>query len=254
LRVPEEINRKLVDHLSDINLTYTEHARRYLLAEGHRPETVIKTGSPMKEVLGYYRNKIEASDVLPRLGLRSGAYLVVSAHREENIDDDMNFRDFLTSLTAIARRYGRPVVVSTHPRTRRRLESCGFEGIDSVVRFVKPLGFFDYVKLQQDSFCVVSDSGTITEESSILGFPAVTIRQAHERPEGMDEGTLVMCGLKPERVVSAIDLVTSNHSQDGRKFRIVADYDVDNVSKKVVRIIASYTAYIDRVIWHKSET
>jgi UDP-N-acetylglucosamine 2-epimerase (non-hydrolysing) len=254
LRVPEEINRKLVDHLSDINLTYTEHARRYLLAEGHRPETVIKTGSPMKEVLGYYRNKIEASDVLPRLGLRSGEYLVVSAHREENIDDDMNFRDFLTSLTAIARRYGRPVVVSTHPRTRRRLESCGFEGIDSVVRFVKPLGFFDYVKLQQDSFCVVSDSGTITEESSILGFPAVTIRQAHERPEGMDEGTLVMCGLKPERVVSAIDLVTSNHSQDGRKFRIVADYDVDNVSKKVVRIIASYTAYIDRVIWHKSET
>jgi UDP-N-acetylglucosamine 2-epimerase (non-hydrolysing) len=250
-RVPEEINRKVVDHISDINMTYTEHARRYLLAEGMRPETVIKTGSLMKEVLGHYRPRIEASDVLDRLGVAPGGYLVVSAHREENVDSDRNFEDLLASLDAVAERYGRPIIFSTHPRTRKRLEDKGMEALDGRVRFLKPLGFFDYIKLQEGALCVISDSGTITEESSILDFPAVTIRQAHERPEGMDEGTLIMCGLKPETVIEAIDAATAQHSREARRFRLVQDYDTDNVSMKVLRVIMSYTAYVNRTVWFK---
>lgn len=251
-RVPEEINRKIVDHVSDINMTYTEHARRYLLSEGIRPETIIKTGSPMKEVLMFYMPQIKASDVLDRLQLKPGGYFVVSAHREENIDSEVNFQDLLQLLKATAQKYDKPVIVSTHPRTWKRLEDVGISNPDEPrIRFLKPLGFFDYVKLQMNAFCVVSDSGTITEESSILDFPAITIRQAHERPEGMDEGTLIMCGLKADRVMDSIDIVIAHHSRNARRFRLVQDYDTDNVSKKVLRIIVSYTDYVNRTVWHK---
>ena len=249
-RVPEEINRKIVDHTSDINLVFSEHARRYLIAEGIRPETIIKTGSPMKEVLTYYQPKIDASDILDLLELEQSGYLLVSAHREENVDNDRNFADLLASLNTIADCYGLPVIVSTHPRTRKRLEELTPTKIDPRVRFLKPLGFLDYVKLQQNAFCVVSDSGTITEESSILGFPAITIRQAHERPEGMDEATLIMSGLKPESVLKSIDIVTAHHTVIGRQFKMLPDYDTDNVSRKVLRIIMSYTEYVNRTVWY----
>ena len=250
-RVPEEINRRIIDHISDINLPYTEHARRYLLAEGLKPETVIKTGSPMKEVLDHYRLQIEASDVLARLGLVAGSYFVVSAHREENIDSEVNFSDLMDTLKAIADNFNLPLIVSTHPRTRNRMESLGMKNMDDRIHFLKPLGFLDYVKLQMTAHCVISDSGTITEESSILSFPAVTIRQAHERPEGMDEGTLIMCGLKAERVLEAISVAISHYDNITRPFKIVSDYDVDNVSRKVLRIILSYTDYVNRTVWHK---
>lgn len=252
LRVPEEINRKIVDHISDINLTYTEHARRYLLTEGLRPETVIKTGSPMKEVLAYHREQIEESDVLERLELAKGKYFVVSAHREENVDSETNFTNLLASLCAIAKTYEYPVIVSTHPRTRKRLEGKRADELDPRIRFMKPLGFLDYVKLQMNAACVVSDSGTITEESSILNFPAVTIRQAHERPEGMDEGTLIMCGLEADSVLKSIEVVVDQRTDDANRFRTVGDYDIDNVSAKVLRIILSYTDYVNRTVWKKS--
>lgn len=250
-RVPEEINRKIVDHISDINMTYTEHARRYLIAEGIKPETIIKTGSPMKEVLSYYMPMIEISDVLIRLQLHKGEYFVVSSHREENVDVSENFNYIIESLKAIAEKYDKPVIVSTHPRTIKRLEDKGISSIDNRICFLKPLGFLDYVMLQKNAFCVISDSGTITEESSILNFPAVTIRQTHERPEGMDEGALIMCGLKTERVLQSIDIVTSQYSKNERQFSVVHDYDTENVSKKVVRIIMSYTDYINRTVWYK---
>lgn len=251
LRVPEEINRKIVDHISDINLTYTEHARRYLLDEGLKPETVIKTGSPMKEVLGHYLPQIESSGVLKRLQVQAREYFVVSAHREENVDSEENFSNLLDTLNAIARKYDRPIIFSTHPRTRMRLEERGVDGLDQQIRFLKPLGFFEYVKLQMNASCVISDSGTITEESSILNFPAITIRQAHERPEGMDEGSLIMCGLQAERVIESIDVVTAHHVDEPRRFRLVSDYDADNVSQKIIRIILSYTDYINRTVWKK---
>ena len=250
-RVPEELNRKVVDHLSDINMTLTEHARRYLVAEGIRPETVIKTGSPMKEVLAYYMPKILKSGVLKRLKLKENAYFVVSTHREENIDSPENFSNLLESLNALAKKYSMPVIVSTHPRTRKKLEELGMKGLDKRISFLKPLGFYDYVKLQLSAFCVVSDSGTITEESTILNIPAVTIRQAHERPEGMDEGTLIMCGLKTERVLESVAVVVKQHSAAKRRFKLVPDYDVDNVSKKVLRIILSYTDYVNRTVWRR---
>jgi UDP-N-acetylglucosamine 2-epimerase (non-hydrolysing) len=250
-RVPEEINRKMIDHISDINLPYTEHARRYLLAEGLKPETVMKTGSPMKEVITHYRPQIDASDILEKLNLETNRYFVVSAHREENIDNDINFSNLMASLKAIAEKYNFPLIVSTHPRTRQRMEILGMKELDHRVQFLKPLGFLDYVKLQMNAFCVISDSGTITEESSILSFPAVTIRQAHERPEGMDEGTLIMCGLEAEKVMEAIHVVTAQYSKDKRQFRLVQDYDVENVSKKVLRIILSYTDYVNRTVWYK---
>jgi UDP-N-acetylglucosamine 2-epimerase (non-hydrolysing) len=250
-RVPEEINRKIMDHLSDINMPLTEHARRYLLAEGLRPETVIKVGSPMREVLTHYRSGIEASDVLDRLGLQPRGYFLVSAHREENVDSAGNLGDLLESLRALADHHGKPVLVSTHPRTRQRLTALPDHGEDPRIRFLKPFGFLDYVKLQTQALCVLSDSGTITEESSLLGFPAVTIRQAHERPEGMDEGTLVMSGLKTERVLQAVELVLSQLVEGQRVFRVVADYETDNVSKKVARIIVSYVDYVNRTVWFK---
>jgi UDP-N-acetylglucosamine 2-epimerase len=250
-RVPEEINRKIVDHISDINLTYTEHARRYLLAEGLKPETVIKTGSPMMEVLDFYRAEIQASAVLEQLKVEPQKYFLVSTHREENIDSEINFQDLMATLKCIADKYNKPLIVSTHPRTRKRLEGQKAGELDPRIRFLKPLGFLDYVKLQMNAICVISDSGTITEESSILNFPAVTIRQAHERPEGMDEGTLIMCGLKAERVIQSIDLVTTQFPATGRQFRLVQDYNTTNVSKKVLRIILSYTDYINRTVWYR---
>jgi len=250
-RVPEEINRKIIDHISDINMPYTEHARRYLLREGLKPETIIKTGSPMKEVLAFYQKAIDASDILDRMRLVRGGYFVVSIHREENVDSETNFRDFLDSLTAIAKKYNRTIIVSTHPRTRKKLESMEISGLDTGIHFLRPLGFLDYVKLQMNAFCVVSDSGTITEESSILDFPAVTIRQAHERPEGMDEGTLIMCGLKSADVLQAIDVVVAQSSAGHRIFNLVPDYNVDNVSRKVLRIIMSYTDYVNRTVWFR---
>jgi UDP-N-acetylglucosamine 2-epimerase (non-hydrolysing) len=250
-RVPEEINRKLVDQLSDINMPYTEHARRYLMAEGIRPETVIKTGSPMKEVLSFYLPKIERADILARLQLEAQAYFLVSAHREENIDSEENFSNLLDSLNAVAKEYRKPIIVSTHPRTRKRLEDGKEQKLATEIRFLKPLGFLDYVKLQMNAICVISDSGTITEESSILNIPAITVRQAHERPEGMDEGVLIMSGLQPERVLQSIKVVTSQYSKQERQLKLVPDYDVQAVSKKIVRIILSYTDYVNRVTWYK---
>lgn len=251
-RVPEENNRKIVDHLSDINLPYTEHARRNLLAEGIRAEMVLKTGSPMKEVLEYHRKGIDAADILIRLNLKQGAYFVVSAHREENIDAEENFNDLLTTLNALAEAFDKAVIVSTHPRTRKRLEERGLTGMDKRIQFLKPLGFFDYVHLQMRAACVISDSGTITEESSILGFPAVTIRQAHERPEGMDEGVLIMCGLKAERVLESVRVTMALHSEGTSRSRLVPDYDTATVSTKVLQVILSYTDYVNRVVWRKT--
>jgi UDP-N-acetylglucosamine 2-epimerase len=250
-RVPEEINRKLVDHLSDINMPYTEHARRYLLAEGMRPETIIKTGSPMKEVLSFYLAKIERAYILSRLQLEAEGYFLVSAHREENIDSEENFRDLLDSLNAVAKEYKKPIIVSTHPRTRKRLEETKVHKLAAEIQFLKPLGFLDYVKLQMHAICVISDSGTITEESSILNLPAITIREAHERPEGMDEGVLIMSGLQRERVLQSIELVTSQHVKGKRRFQLVGDYDTEMVSGKVVRIIMSYVDYVNRVVWQR---
>ena len=251
-RVPEELNRKVLDHLSDINMPLTEHARRHLIAEGIKPETVIKTGSPMKEILTHHKESINKSNILEKLKLTKREYFIVSLHREENVDSEQNFGDFLDSLNALADKYGYPVIVSTHPRTKKRLEDLDSIDMNEKVSFIKPLGFFDYVKMQVDACCVISDSGTITEESSILNFPAITIRQAHERPEGMDEGTLIMTGLKRGLILDAIDVVRNQSAQKERAFKLVADYDVDNFSKKVLRIIMSYTDYINRTVWHKS--
>jgi len=251
-RVPEEINRKIVDHLSDINMPLSEHARRYLLDEGIKPETIIKTGSPMREVLEYHKEDIEKSTVLEKEDLQKGEYFIVSTHREENVDSEQNFKDFLESLNAIVKKYNRRVIVSTHPRTKKKLESISFVNNYEQIEFMKPFGFLDYIKLQQNAFCVISDSGTITEESSILNFPAITIRQAHERPEGMDEGTLIMSGLKKDSIIDAIDTVTSQFKEDKNSIKIVDDYRVENVSKKVVRIILSYTDYINRTVWYKN--
>ena len=248
-RVPEEINRRIVDHISDINLPYTEHARRYLLAEGIRPETVIKTGSPMKQVIANQRESIRRSRALEEHGLSERQYVVVSIHREENVDDSDRFLDILKTLGAVHRRYQMPIIMSTHPRTRKRLESTGQSVIG--VNFVKPLGFADYVRLEQDSHCVISDSGTLTEESSILGFAAVMLRDAHERPEGMDEGTLIMSPTDPDRVINAIDVVAKRRASAAKLPRIVPDYDVDDVAEKVVNIILSYTAYVNRTVWRK---
>lgn len=250
-RVPEEINRKIVDHLSDINMPLSEHARKYLENEGIAPETIIKTGSPMREVLLHHKNGIEKSTVLTDEGLEKGAYFIVSTHREENVDSEENFKNLLETLSAIQEKYNKTVIVSTHPRTRKKLEVMDFVNKNSNIRFMKPFGFLEYIKLQKDAFCVISDSGTITEESSILGFPAITIRQAHERPEGMDEGTLIMSGLHKNRVMEAINVVVSQHQENNNVIRIVEDYTTDNVSKKVLRIILSYTDYINRTVWKK---
>lgn len=243
-RVPEELNRKVVDHLSDINMTITEHARKYLVAEGVPAETVIKVGSNMKEVLANNKQKIDDSKALDTLELKKGEYFLLSVHREENVDNEKNFKDLVASLDAICETYGFPIIFSAHPRTQKLIEKSGIK-LHPLVRTMKPLGFADYVHLQQNAFCVISDSGTITEESSLLGFPAITVRQAHERPEGMDEGTLIMTGLDKDTVLDSIRVVVS------QRMPVVKDYDADSVAQKVVRIILSYTGYVNRTVWKK---
>lgn len=250
-RVPEELNRKVLDHLSDINLVLTEHARRYLLAEGIPADRIIKTGSHMQEVLGHYMPKITTSNVLYRLNLQPQLYFLLSAHREENVDSPENLQDLLNTLQTLVKQHEMPVIVSTHPRTRQRLEKLGMDGLDSRIQFLKPFGFFDYVKLQMEAFCVLSDSGTITEEASLLNLPAVTIRNAHERPEGMDDGTLIMSGLKAERVIDAVRIATQQHNKAERQFRIVQDYVGGSVSKKVLRVVFSYVDFVNREVWSK---
>lgn len=245
-RVPEEINRKIVDHSSDINMTITEHARRYLISEGIRPETIIKVGSSMKEVLEKNSDSIENSKILENLNLEKGKYFVLSTHREENVDNPKNFDNLLNSINKIAEEFNMPIIFSAHPRTRKKIEDLSFK-FNDLVKYMKPLGFADYNKLQQNAFCVISDSGTITEESSILGFPAITVRQAHERPEGMDEGSLIMSGLESNNIITSIKVVTSQKE----KMHIVNDYSADHVAAKVVRIILSYTDYINRTVWKR---
>lgn len=248
-RVPEEANRKVVDHLSDINMPLTEHARRYLIAEGVRPETVIKTGSCMKEVLDYYGVKIDRSEILNRLMLESRNYFVVSIHREENLDLEENFGKLPSMLNALADKYAIPIIFSAHPRTMKKLEQQNSDNLSPLVRICKPFGFFDYVMLQKEAFCVLSDSGTITEEAALLGINAVTLRLAHERPEGMDEGTLIMSVIDKDFILDAVDLATSDSSINTRS--VPADYYVRNVSNKVVKIIYSYTDYVNRTVWKK---
>lgn len=250
-RVPEELNRKVLDHLSDVNMVLTEHARRYLIAEGIHPETIIKTGSHMHEVLDHYMPKIKRSNVLERSGLEAGKYFIVSTHREENVDSPENLRDLLATLRALVNEYGYPVIVSTHPRTRKRLESLGENLDDPLIQFVKPFGLLDYISLQMSAFCVLSDSGTITEEASLLNLPAVTLRNAHERPEGMDEGTLIMSGLKADSVLAAVKVITSQHEGERRLIPVVPDYEGGPVSLQVVRVVLSYTDYINRTVWRK---
>jgi len=249
-RVPEETNRKIVDHISDINLTYSAIAREYLLREGLPPDRIIKTGSPMFEVLHAYMGKIDRSDVLKRLALLPQDYFVVSAHREENVDSEVNLVKLATVLNALAERYGKRIIVSTHPRTRNRIEAKGLVFHDQV-ELLKPLGFIDYVHLQQHSYAVLSDSGTITEESSILNFPALNIREAHERPEGMEEASVMMTGLEFERVLQGLAVLEEQLRGNARTLRLVGDYAMPNVSEKVLRIIISYTDYINRKVWFK---
>lgn len=251
-RVPEELNRKVLDHLSDINLVLTEHARRYLISEGIRPETIIKTGSHMREVLHHYMPKIRASTVLENMGLASGRFFIVSAHREENVDTPENLRDLMETLHALAEVYDVPVIVSTHPRTQKRIDALHLGQIDPRIQFLKPFGFCDYVKLQMEAMCVISDSGTITEEGSLLNLPAVTIRNAHERPEGMDVGTLIMAGLKKERVLDAVRVIVAQHDRHERVMAPVDDYEAQAVSKQILRVVLSYTDYINRTVWRKT--
>ncbi|MFY0727859.1 non-hydrolyzing UDP-N-acetylglucosamine 2-epimerase [Pseudomonas sp. NFX15] len=250
MRVPEEINRRIVDHTADINLTYSTIARDYLLREGLSPDMVIKTGSPMFEVLNHYREGIDSSDVLERLALEKGKFFVVSAHREENIDSDVNFGKLVTVLNTVASHFGYPVIVSTHPRTQKRVDAMGVK-FHSNVRLLKPLGFKDYNKLQLESKAVLSDSGTINEESSILNFPAVNIREAHERPEGMEEAAVMMVGLEVDRVMQALQVLEGQGRGAERSLRLVSDYSMPNVADKVVRIIHSYLDYVNRVVWKK---
>lgn len=250
MRVPEEINRRIVDHTADINLTYSDIAREYLLAEGLPPDRVIKTGSPMCEVLAHYASRIDSSDVLKRLGLEPGRYFIFSAHREENIESERNFAGLVETLNTVAVAYDMPVIVSTHPRTRKRMDSSGLV-LDSRVQLLKPLGFTDYVRLQKDAKVVLSDSGTINEESSILNFRAINLRDAHERPEGMEEGAVMMVGMNPERVMQALKVLESQPVGKDRMLRQVSDYSMPNVSEKVVRIIHSYVDYVNRVVWKK---
>jgi len=250
-RVPEEVNRKIVDHLSDINLPLSEQARSYLIAEGIKPETIIKTGSPMTEVLNANMEKIKSSDILERENLKSKAYIVMSIHREENVDSPKNFSDLLESIDELTKKYKLPIVISTHPRTKKKLEDIDYQNENPLIRFSKPYGFHEYNNLQMNAFCVISDSGTIAEEASILNLPAVTIRQAHERPEGMDEATVIMSGLSKTRIIDAVEVATDHNSQDVRAIKPVKDYEADNVSKKVLRIILSYVDYVNRTVWHK---
>jgi UDP-N-acetylglucosamine 2-epimerase (non-hydrolysing) len=249
-RVPEEINRKIVDHLADINLVLTEHSRRYLEREGIRPETIMKTGSSMKELLQKYMSHIDNSKILDDLKLTKKNYFVVSSHREEVVDEPENLKNLIESLNALIEKYNYPVVFSVHPRTKNRLDKLKNIYINNKIIFSKPFGFIDYIHLQKNAFCVLSDSGTITEESSLLGFPAITTRNAHERPEGNDEATLIMSGYEKDRVLKAVEVVTTQF-KNGDKFNLINDYKVENVSKKVVRIILSFTDYVNEFVWKK---
>lgn len=251
LNVPEEINRKILDGLSDINLVLCEHSRRYLEKEGVRPETIVKTGSSMKELFSFYKDKINDFSILDKLNLKNGKYFVVSSHREEVVDKVENIMQLVEALNALVEKYNYPIIFSTHPRTRKRLDKIQDLRVNPKIQFLKPLGFFDYINLQRNAACVLSDSGTITEESSILNFPAVTIRNAHERPEGNDEGTLIMCGYKKDRVLKAVEVVINQSKGNGGAVHAIKDYEADNVSTKVVRIILSYTDYINERIWRK---
>jgi len=250
MRVPEEINRRIVDHTADINLTYSQIAREYLLREGLDPQRVIVTGSPMREVLSKYAERIETSDVHKRLGLEKHGYFVVSAHREENIEDPKQFKGLVQILNMLTERFDLPVILSTHPRTRNKIVATGAQ-LDPRVQQMKPFGFSDYNALQMNARAVLSDSGTITEESSILNFPALNIRDTHERPEGMEEGAVMMVGMNPERVLQCLDILARQPRGEDRLMRMVNDYSPDNVSEKVLRIIHSYTDFVNRVIWHK---
>ncbi len=245
-RVPEEINRKIVDHLSDINLPLSDHARNYLEREGLSPEKIIKMGSCMKEVLSYYMPKIDKSTILEKLNTKYKDYILVSLHREENVDYEENFRQILKSFDLMASKFNKKVFVSTHPRTQKKIDLLGFKNTNSLVEYLKPFGFLDYNKLQKHAYCVVSDSGTITEESSVLGVPAITIRNAHERPEGMDMGTIIMSGTNPEDVLDAVKLAVGT-----KRAKIIPDYDVENVSEHIVKLIQSYKHYVDRFVWRK---
>lgn len=251
MRVPEEINRRIVDHTADINLTYSDIAREYLLSEGLPPDRIIKTGSPMCEVLAHYAPGIAGSDVLDRLGLQAGRYFVVSAHREENIESERNFAGLVETLDAVAAAYDMPVVVSTHPRTRKRIDAAGI-ALDARVRLLKPLGFCDYVRLQKEAKAVLSDSGTINEEASILNFRALNLREAHERPEAMEEAVVMMVGMNTERVMQGLAILESQPAGDRRLLRQVADYGMPNVSEKVVRILHSHVDYVNQVVWRRS--
>lgn len=251
-RVPEELNRKVLDHLSDINLVLTEHARRYLIAEGVRPETIIKTGSHMREVLDFYMPKINTSDILKRMELKQRQFFLVSAHREENVDSQENLIDLVDTLNALAQQYQVPVIVSTHPRTQKRLDVLNLGAMNKHIQFLKPFSFCDYIKLQMEALSVISDSGTITEEGSLLNLPAITIRNAHERPEGMDVGTLIMAGLKKDRVLDAVRITLDQFKQGVRVMAPVEDYEAQAVSKKILRIVLSYTDYINRTVWQKN--
>lgn len=247
-RVPEEINRRIVDHTADINLTYSSIARDYLLSEGLPPDRIIKTGSPMFEVLHHYMTGIESSDVLQRLGLTEGRFFVVSAHREENVDTPQNLEKLANILNQVAENYNEPIIVSTHPRTQKRIDAAGLK-FHPKIRLLKPMGFKDYVKLQMCSRAVLSDSGTVSEESSILNFPALNIREAHERPEGFEEAAVMMTGLEVDRVLQALKILEAQSRGNERSLRVVEDYSMPNVSDKVLRILLSYTDYVNRVVW-----
>jgi len=251
-RVPEEIIRKIIDHTADINLPYSDIARNFLIAEGISPERIIKTGSPMKEILDFYSEEIISSSIIEKLDLTEYKYFLVSAHREENVDSENNLKKLIKTLNSIYEIYKLPIIVSTHPRTRKMLEKIDIETSKNTdIKFMKPFGFLDYIKLQLKSYCVLSDSGTITEESSILNFPALNLREAHERPEGFEETSVMMVGLNPMRILSALEILKDQKRGDERDLQLVKDYDIGNLSKKIVRIIESYTDYVNRVVWKK---
>ena len=249
-RIPEEINRRIVDHISDINMPLTEHARRYLLREGINPETIIKTGSCMEEVLDYYSDKIDISDICSKLGLEKNSFFVLSSHREENVDSPDRLKKLISCLEKLIEDFDKDIIFSVHPRTKKRLEDLKIKNLHPKIKFMKAMGFVDYIKLQLEAFCIISDSGTISEEASLLNLPAVTIRQAHERPEGMDEGLLIMSDLDPQKLSQTVEIITSSH-EEGIKAKPVKDYQGGKVSKKVVNIIHSYTDYVNRTIWNK---
>lgn len=252
-RVPEEINRKIIDHISDINMVLTDHARTYLLREGISPETVIKTGSHMPEVLEYYKENIDNSNALSEMNLEKGKYFLISAHREENVDTNEKVKKLVDVIEAISNEYGIPIIVSTHPRTRKMLEKIGFDEEKSKARYLNPFGFLDYIKLQQNALCVLSDSGTLTEEAAILGLPAIMIREAHERPEGMDSGVTVMSALEKERIKEAIDITISQKKiLSNKNACVVSDYKDETVSRKIVKIVTSYIDYVNRTVWYRS--